>query len=614
MSMRLFLVLFFSSVMSLFAQGQVRFEVVNTPDVVAVGEVFRIEFNTNTTRPDKFIPPKFNGMTVIAGPSQSQSTSIINGKRSDSYSYIYVVSIDSVGKYTIPSAEIEVDGKKYKSKEFKIEAIVESGGNQRSGQQSQSNAQSQSQRTSSSTIATDDVLLRLVPSKTNVYRGEPIIVSIKLYTRVSLSDIRNFNLPAFNGFWTQRIDNTGGNISFNRETYNGKIYNSAVLAEYLLYPQSAGNIRIDQCDLNVLIQKAVEGRRSNSMFDLFDTPMVETVQRHLVTKPVTITVKELPAGAPEGFNGAVGQFSMKANIEPKSMSANSAGTYTLTLSGRGNMSMIQAPTPDFPQTFEVYNVKTTDNLQNGVNGTSGTKRFEYPFIPRAEGEYEIKPTKFVYFDTGNNKYVTLSADSFKMTITADSSAKERSAGMVSGITKEDLKILGQDIRYINTSTLKLTDRGHFFVLSLTYLLLLLVIMAAFAVAIILIRKNIKMRGNQALMRGRSAGKRALKRFKKAESDMNSQNEKEFYAEMLRALWGYISDKLNIPQSQLTKENILDKMIARGISSEIADEYLKVISDCEFAQYAPVQTSMMKEVFERASKLVIEIESKITVKR
>ena len=210
MSMRLFLVLFFSSVMSLFAQGQVRFEVVNTPDVVAVGEVFRIEFNTNTTKPDKFIPPKFNGMTVMAGPSQSQSTSIINGKRSDSYSYIYVVSIDSVGKYTIPSAEIEVDGKKYKTKEFKIEAIVESGSNQRSGQQSQSNAQSQSQRTSSNTIATDDVLLRLVPSKTNVYRGEPIIVSIKLYTRVSLSDIRNFNLPAFNGFWTQRIDNTGG--------------------------------------------------------------------------------------------------------------------------------------------------------------------------------------------------------------------------------------------------------------------------------------------------------------------------------------------------------------------------------------------------------------------
>ncbi|MBR4999890.1 MAG: protein BatD [Rikenellaceae bacterium] len=604
--MRLFLVLFFSSAMSLFAQGQVRFEVVNTPDVVAVGEVFRIEFNTNTTKPDKFIPPKFNGMTVMAGPSQSQSTSIINGKRSDSYSYIYVVSIDSVGKYTIPSAEIEVDGKKYKSKEFKIEAIVESGGNQRSGQQSQ--------RSSGSTIATDDVLLRLVPSKTSVYRGEPIIVSIKLYTRVSLSDIRNFNLPAFNGFWTQRIDNTGGNISFDRETYNGKIYNSAVLAEYLLYPQSAGNIRIDQCDLNVLIQKVVEGSRSNSMFDIFDTPMVETIQRHLVTKPVTITVKELPAGAPEGFNGAVGQFSLKANIEPKSMAANSAGTYTLTLSGKGNMSMIQAPTPDFPQTFEVYNVKTTDNLQNGINGTSGTKRFEYPFIPRAEGEYEINPTKFVYFDTGSNKYVTLSTNSFKMTITADSSAKERSAGMVSGITKEDLKILGQDIRYINTSALKLTDRGHFFILSPAYLILAVLILAAFEVAIILIRKSIKMRGNQALMRGRSAGKRALKRFKKAESDMNSQNEKEFYAEMLRALWGYISDKLNIPQSQLTKENILEKMIARGIAEQTADEYLKVISDCEFAQYAPVQTSMMKEVFERASKLVIEIESKITVKR
>ena len=606
--------MFFSTAMSLFAQGQVRFEVVNTPDVVAVGEVFRIEFNANTTKPDKFTPPKFSGITVLAGPSQSQSMSIVNGKRSDSYSFIYVISIDSVGKYTIPSAEIEVDGKKYKTKEFKIEAIVEKGNSQQSNQQGQNRANTQERNSSGSTIATDDVLLRLEPSKTTVYRGEPVVVSIKLYTRISLSDIRDFNLPAFNGFWTQRIDNNGGNISFNRETYNGKIYNSAVLAEYLLYPQSAGNIRIDQCDLNVLIQKAVEGRRSNSMFDIFDTPMYETIRRHLVTKPVTIVVKELPAGAPEGFNGAVGQFSIKANIDPKNMAANSAGTYTMTLSGKGNMSMIQAPELNLPQTFDLYNVKVSDNLQNGANGTSGTKRFEYPFIPRAEGDYTIEPLKFVYFDTGRNKYVTLTTESFNMTITADSSAKERSAGMVSGITKEDLKILGQDIRYINTAALKLTSKGKFLVLSPSYFIVLLVIIAAFVAALIIIRKRIKMRGNQALMRGRSAGKRALKRFKKAESDMNAQNEKEFYAEMLRALWGYISDKLNIPQSQLTKENILDKMIARGISSEAADEYLKVISECEFAQYAPVQTSMMKEIFERASRLVIEIESKITAKR
>jgi hypothetical protein len=325
-------------------------------------------------------------------------------------------------------------------------------------------------------------------------------------------------------------------------------------------------------------------------------------------------VKELPTGAPEGFNGAVGQFSVKANIDPKNMAANSAGTYTLTLSGKGNMTMIQAPELNLPQTFEVYNVKVSDNLQNGANGTSGTKRFEYPFIPRAEGDYTIEPLKFVYFDTGRNKYVTLSTESFNMTITADSSAKERSAGMVSGITKEDLKILGQDIRYINTAALKLTSKGKFLVLSPSYFIVLLAVIAAFVASLIIIRKRIKMRGNQALMRGRSAGKRALKRFKKAESDMNAQNEKEFYAEMLRALWGYISDKLNIPQSQLTKENILDKMITRGITEEAANEYLKVISDCEFAQYAPVQTSMMKELFERASKLVIEIESKITAKR
>ncbi len=610
MSLRLFLVLFFTSVMSLVSYGQqVRFEVINTPEVVAVGEVFRIEFNVNTTKPDKFTPPKFKGINVIAGPSEFKSTEIINGNRTDQYSFVYVVSIDSAGTYTIPPAEISFDGKSYKTKEFKIKAIVESNNNQ----QRQSQETSQNRNNQKKTISSDDVVFRLIPSKSTVYRGEPIIVSIKLYTRVPLSGINGVKLAAFNGFWTQRIDDAT-ETEWVRETFNGKIYNSATVAQYLLYPQNAGKIEIEQCAINVVVQKEVERSRTQSIFDMFDMPMYETYQLPLKTKPVTITVKELPAGAPAGFNGAVGQFSISADINPHSMSANSAGTYTLKLSGTGNMSTIQAPKIEFPQTFEVYNAKVVDKLQNSLGGTSGTKHFEYPFIPRAEGDYTIAPFKFSYFDTAKNKYVTLSTESFDLKITADLSSTERSSGLVSGISKEDLKILGEDIRYINTAPLRLMPKGYFFVGTVWYFVILALIILAFVVTVIIIQRTIKMRGNQSLMKGRAAGKRALKRFKKAESDMTAGNEKEFYAEMLRALWGYISDKLDIPQSQLTKENILEKMTNKGISNELGSEYMNVISECEFAQYAPVQSSIMRELFDRSSKLIVEIESKITTKK
>ncbi len=592
------------------AAADVNFSV-NAPQVVATGEVFRVEFSLDA-KPDgkPSFGSSFDGFDILAGPSESsgRSVSIINGNMTQSvnYTYTYVLTGNQIGIFTIPTAEVKVDGKIYKTQPYKIEVVAENSSQSAttpstSGQQNISN--------DSSSIASDDILLRITVDKTEVYKGQPVRASIKLYTRSGLSGVESAKYPSFNGFWTQELD--ASQYQWQRESYNNKVYDSRILREYLLFPQQSGTLTIEAMELTAIAQVVVQSHRQSIFDDFFGGNDIQEVRRHITSQPVKIKVKDLPATAPDSFTGAVGEFEMSATVPEGDVKANSAITYSIKISGNGNLPLIQAPKIELPSSFEQYNVKTTESLQNDQRGISGYRQFDYPIIARAEGEFDIPETKFTYFSPSRAQYVTLTAEAAHLTVQPDNnSGNNASRGLVSGIDKEDIKFLGKDIRFIKIDSPALKENNVPFIANGFYYLIILALIGGSVVAYTQLRKAIANRSNTAFVKGRMANKVALQRFKAAEEHMKSDNQRGFYEEMLKALWGYMGDKLNIPVANLTKENVREGLLKRHISPEMAERYIKAISDCEYAQYAPDSTGRMQEAYVDGVEIVSILESEI----
>ncbi len=582
---------------------------VEAPSAVSVGEMFNVKFSM-IEEPDEFNPPAFIDFEVLAGPlmSRGKFVSIINGKTvtQNQYSYTYTLVASKAGKYTIPSATVKISGKTYSSRPFPIEVVAEAG--QGSNQRGDSGSQGEGGQPE---ISSDDLLLRIVVSRDNVYKGQPIRVAFKLYVRnVQIAGLESAKYPAFNGFWTQEINTD--NYRWQRETYKSRVYDTRILREYLLYPQQAGVLHIEQLDLTVIAQQIIQNRRRSLMDDFFSGgPEVREVRKHLVASPVKITVRELPAGAPEDFGGAVGNFTMSSDMPSGSIAANSAAAYTIKISGTGNLPLIQAPKPNLPSSFETYTTKTTESLNTGTDGIYGYRQFEYPFIARAEGEYQIPPVEFTYFNPESGKYVTLSTKNVNLEILPDSTQGATAAGaLISGMSKEDIKILGQDIRFIKIGAPNLTPAGHVLMGSWLYFILIVLIIALFVLALIYMQKRIKEMRNAVLVKGKRANKVALQRLKAADAYMKAGNERQFYEEMLRALWGYMSDKLNIPVANLTRENVREELLKRNVAQESVQKYIDIISECEYAQYSPAASGQMHEVYGNAVAIISKLESVI----
>lgn len=581
----------------------------NAPRVVEVGEQFLVEFSLNAVPDrDKFVPPVFSGVNVVAGPteSQGQSVSIINGKRSTSvsFSYIYALRAERAGTITIPAVKTEVDGRAYSTRPVSIEVVA---GGQSSGAGGGTSGGGQNSQPSAS-LGKDDIVLKIIPSATNVYKGQPIKVSFKLYTRASLSGIDNVKYPAFNGFWTQEIDVS--NLRWQQETLNNRLYDARVIREFLIFPQRSGVLQIEQLSLSVIAQVVTQNRRQSMFDDLFGGgPSVQEVRRNLTAGPIRITVKDLPAGAPAGFSGAVGQFTMTGGVSAAEIAANSSANYDITISGSGNLPLINAPKLELPGSFEPYPVKSTDNYNAVGNNISGSKTFSVPFIARAEGEYTIAGVPFSYFDPSTGRYVTLQTRETTVKIGKDMGGNA-SAGIVSGVSKEDLKILGDDIRFIRIGNPELRAIGSVFLWSWSYLLLLLLIVAAFVVTLIYMQKRIRFNSNTTLVRNKRAHKIALKRLKSAEKSMLAKNNAQFYEEMLKGLWGYMSDKLNIPVANLSRDNVKEGLAAKGVGPELSDRYITIIAECEYARYAPSAATQVGDVYNSAVELISKLESVI----
>lgn len=584
---------------------EVTFEV-NVPRVVAVGEPFRVEFTLNANAKD-FNAPSFEGFDVMAGPMDSHGSSIqiINGKRTSTISHTiaYVLLCSSEGTFTIGEASVSSEGKVYSTKPIEVKAIKESNTAQQQGGTS-------SQPSAASRLAEDDILIVATADRTNVYQGEPVRVLYKMYSRVAFSS-EGQKMPSFNGFWTQRL-----NIDANRwvrEEYNGKIYESSPLGEYLLFPQHSGKLTIDPMEIQAVARLQVQRRRSNDPFaDFFGGMQVEEVRRTIASKPITINVKPLPAGAPASFSGAVGELEMIATPPADQIEANTAVTYTIRISGEGNLSMIQAPQIELPTSFEQYSVKSSESIQATRSGVSGYRQFEYPMIARADGDFLIPAVEFSYFNPSLGKYVTLSSAELMVNVTPDASATATgpTAALVSGINKEDIKFLGRDIRFIKLGSAGLKPEGKLFMFSGLYWLIVVALIGLAVVLGVYLKGRLREMRNQEALKGKRANKVALMRFRAAEKYMNEQNQKGFYEEMLRGLWGYLSDKLNIPVADLTKESIRERLTRKGVEAEDIERYVAIISDCEYAQYAPSIEGRMQEAYLAGVDIISRLESVI----
>ncbi len=611
--MKRFLVLSVFILSAIAAQAQkVVFEV-SAPSIVMAGEAFRVEFSVNA-KPDNFSAPAISGFEILAGPSmsQGQSIQIVNGNvtKNVNFTYTYILQAPAEGRYTIPPAEVKVDGKSYSTSPHPVEAISDSSQQGASGTQGRNGSGNQQQATGA-TVSANDIFVRVSVDKTSVYKGQPLKAIFKLYSRLDLSGVESQKFPAFNGFWTQELNQ--GNQKWQQENVNGNVYSSVVLREYLLYPQQAGTLQIEQFDMTVIAQIVTQARRQ-SMFDDFFSggPNIQEVRKKLSSAPIRINVKELPSGAPESFNGAVGKFSIESLLSQDKVAANSAFTYSIKISGTGNLPLIRAPKVNLPTSFEQYNIKSNESLSTGSGGISGYRQFEYPVIARAEGEYTVEPVEFTYFNPEQMRYVTLSTAPSQIVVSPDASsaADGVSQGLVSGLSKEDLKIIGKDIRFIKIGSPGLSPKGNILLGSVVYYMILLVLLIIAVVLYFYLEKRMRLMRNTAFVKGKRANKVALQRFRAAERFMKEGNRSRFFEEMLRALWGYMSDKLNIPVANLTKENVRDELHKRNLPPELSERFVQTISQCEYAQYSPAVSGEMNEVYVSGVELISKFESLI----
>lgn len=586
-----------------FASQEVEFET-NAPMIVGVGEPFRVEFTLNAKPDDKsFVAPSFEGFSVLAGPSVSHGSSmqIVNGSMTKSFSYSisYVLQASKVGHITIGVATIAVDGKSYSTRKTPIEV------RQNQSEAAESNQQQEQQsleQRASQQLAEDDLMLRLSVSRSSVYKGEPVRAVLKLYSRVNVVGSEGAKIPSFDGFWSQALECEQGPF---RETLGGKVYDAYNLGEYILYPQQSGKITIEPAKITIIAQMFVRNNRPrNSFFD--NTHDIYNLRRELRSPAVVIDVKPFPAGAPASFTGAVGRYTMEANISSANIAANSAANIDVKISGLGNIAFLQEPKLQLPTSFELYDVKSTEQIRTTASGSTGFRRFEYPFIARAEGDYTIAPVEFTYFSPESGEYVTLTSDYFAITVAPDTKSTA-SSQMVTTVGKQDVRLLGSDIRFIKMTRPQLSAVVAPFILSPLYFMVLLLLVLLAVVAYFVVSKRIRDNKNTALVKGRRANKVAIQRFRAAERYMREQNRRAFYEEMLRALWGYLSDRFNIPVADLTKESVREELNRRGATEE-AKDVTAIISQCEEAQYSPIESVTMDQVYGKGIEIVSRIES------
>ncbi|WP_195630363.1 BatD family protein [Bacteroides finegoldii] len=577
----------------------------SAPDAVVVGDQFRLSYTVTTQKVKDFRAPSIKGFDVLMGPSRSQqsSTQIVNGNvtSTSSITFTYILMANTAGEYTIGGASIVADGNQMVSNSVKIKVLPQDQNS--NGGQGGSSAHS----SSGTSVSDQDLFITATASKTNVFEQEAFVLTYKIYTRESNLQLNNAKLPDFKGFHSQEIEMTT-NARWTPEHYRGRNYYTTVYRQFVLFPQQSGKLYIDPAQFQMTIGKPVQ---SDDPFDAFfngGSNVIE-IKKSIATPKIAINVSPLPAGKPADFSGGVGEFTVSSSINSKELKTNDAITIKLVISGTGNLKLISNPEIKFPEDFEVYDPKVDNQVRLTREGLTGNRVIEYLAIPRHAGTYKIPGVSFSYFDIRSKSYKTLKTEEYVVNI-------EKGAGnadqVIANFTnKEDLKVLGEDIRYIKQNEVTLQPKGSFFYGSMSYWLFYIIPALAFIIFFIIYRKQAAENANVAKVRTKKANKVATKRMKLAGKLLSENKKDAFYDEVLKALWGYISDKLNIPVSRLSKDNIEEKLRNHGVSEELIKDFLNALNDCEFARFAPGDESQaMDKVYASSIEVISKMENSI----
>lgn len=589
------------------------------PAQVIVGRPFQFTYTVNQRARD-LRAPEFNNFDYIAGPytSQSSSTSFVNGRRTSSFTmtFTYTLMAQKEGTFTIPPATINVGGEHYTSNGVKITVLPEDQP-QQTGSGQQPTASNQRSATGGQQSATNgseqgNIFVRTLVSKTKVYEQEAVLLSYKVY--VAGVDLKQFTnnttLPDFTSFLQQKIDLQ--DVQLELENYNGRNYQTATIYSTLLYPQKSGDITIEPATFEAVLLVPNQAR-SRSIFDDFFNSYT-TATRSLRAPGTTIHVTPLPTGKPVSYAGGVGKFTMDAKLSATDVKANEAITLTLTIRGAGNMKLLKTPSVDWPEGFEQYDPKVTNNFKTSTGGMSGTRTIEYLAIPRAPGDYILPPVQFGYFDTEKGQYQVLTTPEYTLHIArgaGDQSATGVQQSTVSYINKEDIRELGSDIRYISAANFAPSSEKEVLRIGFGSWQMWLLYGCPLTLALLLFvifRKRIRENADLTRVRKRQANSVARKRLKQAKKLMGeAQHKEQFFEEIERASLQYLSDRLSIPTADLNKDTITATLRSKAIDESLIERTNNVLSDAAFARYAPAMGITPEQLYKQTESLINDLE-------
>lgn len=577
-------------------QAQVNFTV-KPPSRVYEGQRFPVTFRLTNADGSDLKVSQINGCSLLYGPSvsQSQSYQVVNGKASSTSAteYTYYYKADKAGTFTIPSASIVADGKHLSTKAvtFTVHSIQDANtpASQRPVDVDDVDTQAAGRRVNS-----DDVFVRIILSKSSAYEQEAIGCTIKLYTKYSISSFLPTRQPAFDGFLIQEVD---VQPSLNQmETYNGQNYMTAVLKKCIIFPQKSGKLTINSGNYDISVVQY-----DNVNMGMFQVRQPKEAKIKVNSNSASINILPLPQPQPDGFTGAVGTFNIDSRLVGNSFRTNDPATLIYTISGTGNIKYVKEPVIDFPTEFEQYTPKSDIDAEVQGNDVTGKMTVEYTFVPQSVGDFTIGSNKFVYFNPQTKQYVTLNTPSYPIKV-----AKGVSAPVTTD--QKDVENKNSDIRHIYLGDKNPMKQHHLVVFESWYWILYIGLLIVAGAVLAINRRNARLNADVTGRRTAKASKVARRRLKAAEGFMKSGDSDKFYEEMLRAIWGYLSDKLSMPVSQLSRDNISATLASKGYSEENANAIVTVLDDCEMARYTPDSSSHMDSVYERGVNAINKLES------
>lgn len=580
---------------------------------VAVGEVFQVAF-TLEGQGSNLTYPNFKDFDIYSGPNQSQSMSMVNGNFSQSTTISLFIAAKKEGKFTIGPATVMAGGQKLETKPIIIEAVKTTQQQQQQQQQQQAgNPNSQGQQTipqgknqSATEISGDDLFVRTLLSKTKSYLGEQLTLTQKVYSRVDLRGFQNVKFPQYNGFWSQ-AEEGNKQINLQQENVNGVMYYVAEYHKMYLFPQQAGKLTVEPIELECIVRRQTKRQPRNIFEQFFGTGGYEDFVVKVKSKAVKVEVIELPQeNKPENFTGAVGNFSYKAEVSKDQIKANDAFNLKITITGKGNIKLVDPLKLNLPESFEVYDPKISENVKTS-GGVSGSKTYDYLIIPREEGEFTLSDLNFSYFDTEKKQYVSLPSPDIKLTILPG----DGNSAKIITPSKREVNESENDIRYIKTGDLGLTKNETDFFSSLMHYLLLVIPTILFIISVIIIKQRQKANNNIFAVKERKAAKIAKKQLITAEKHMKANQKDEFFSEILNAIHKYLENKFGLATADMSKEKISEMLISKQVTETTTKQIIDTIGTCEYAKYAPsAVTGDLHKVYHDTAELISQIEEQI----